>query len=174
MSCPTVEEVSDAFDDVLTANAQYQRTFTAQGLPGRAARGLAIVTCMDSRIDPLAVLGLSPGDAKILRTAGARVTDDVLRNLVLAHHLLGVERVLVMAHTQCAMASTTDEQVHERLRDQAGLDSRSLDFHTCVDPTAALERDVQRVRSSPYLPDDLPVVGGIYDVSTGALSITVR
>ena len=82
-------------------------------LTGKAARGLGVVTCMDSRIDPLGLLGLKPGDAKILRNAGARVTDDVLRTLVLAVYLLGVERVLVMPHTDCGMSKVTDADVHE-------------------------------------------------------------
>lgn len=128
---------------------------------------------MDSRIDPLGILGMAPGDAKILRTAGARVTVDVLRSLVLAHHLLGVERVLVLAHTDCAMASTRDDVVHSVVRRRSGVDSRSMEFHTFDDQEAALEHDVQRVRSSPYLPDRMPVAGGIYDVHTGAVSLTV-
>ncbi|CAN5447081.1 hypothetical protein BH23ACT7_BH23ACT7_25390 [soil metagenome] len=81
--------MSDPFADVLSANAAYAQQFDLGGLPGRAARGLAIVTCMDTRIEPLRMLGLRPGDAKILRNAGGRVTDDVLRTLVLAVHLLG-------------------------------------------------------------------------------------
>jgi len=162
-----------AFDDVLAANVGYRRSFSDPGLPGRAGKGLAVVTCMDSRIDPLGMLGLAPGDAKILRTAGARVTDDVLRSLVLAHHLLGVERVMVLAHTECAMAQTRDELVHAAVWERSGVDSRSLEFHTFDDQAAALERDVQRVRSSPYLPARTPVVGGVYDVRTGAVSLTV-
>ena len=163
-----------AFDDVLDANAAYQREFTDPGLPGRAGRGLAVVTCMDSRIDPLGLFGLSPGDAKILRTAGARVTDDVLRSLVLAHHLLGVERVMVLAHTDCGMAKVTDEQVHEAVRARSGIDSRSLQFQTIADQAAALVGDVQRIRSSPYLPAGMPVAGGILDVHTGAVTLVVR
>ena len=159
------------FDDVLAANQEYQRTFTDRGLAGRAAKGLAVVTCMDSRIDPLGLLGLSPGDAKILRTAGARVTDDVLRSLVLAHHLLGVERVMVLAHTDCGMAKTNDERVHAIVRERSGVDSRSIDFHTIEDQRAALARDLQRVRSSPYLPAGMPVAGGVYDVTTGAVAL---
>src|ERR1700761_3047249 len=96
------------FDDVLAANADYAARFTDRGLAGRAARGLAVITCMDSRISPLQMLGLTDGDAKILRNAGARVTDDVLRTLVLAVHLLGVERVLLIAHTDCRMTKVTD------------------------------------------------------------------
>jgi len=161
-----------AFDDVLAANTAYQCTFSDPGLPGRAGKGLAVLTCMDSRIDPLGMLGLRPGDAKILRTAGARVTDDVLRSLVLAHHLLGVERVMVIAHTDCGMAKADDETVHDAIRRRTGMDSRSMDFHTIADQKRALEHDVQRVRSSPYLPS-MPVVGGVYDVRTGAVLLTV-
>ncbi len=165
--------VVTAFDDVLAANDTYQQTFADSGLPGRAARGLAVVTCMDSRIDPLGLFGLAPGDAKILRTAGARVTDDVLRSLVLAHHLLGVERVMVLAHTDCGMTKVSDEEVHAAVRARSGIDSRSVEFQTIEDPSATLTRDVQRIRSSPYLPDAMPVAGGIFDVHTGAVTLVV-
>src|ERR1700754_3390345 len=102
----------DAFDDLYDANAKFAESFGSSELTGRAARGLAVVTCMDSRIDPLGLLGLRPGDAKILRNAGARVTDDVLRTLVLAVYVLGVDRVFVMPHTDCGMTKVTDAEVH--------------------------------------------------------------
>jgi len=162
-----------AFDDLLTANEQYRRAYTDRGLEGRAARGIAVVTCMDSRIEPLSMLGLRVGDAKILRNAGGRVTDDVLRTLVLATHLLGVERVLVVEHTECKMASATDEQVHEQILGSAGIDTRSLVFETMQDQLSTLEQDVQRVRSSPFLPPGLEVAGFLYDVRTGALTLRV-
>jgi carbonic anhydrase len=162
-----------AFDDVLAANAAYARDFTDRGRPGRAARGLAVVTCMDSRICPLAMLGLTEGDAKILRNAGARVTDDVLRTLVLAVHLLAVDRVMVVAHTDCRMASVTDGQVHAAIAASAGIDTRSLDFRTIADQRATLAADVQRVRSWPYLPAGMPVLGCVYDVRTGRLEAVV-
>ncbi|MEJ5913924.1 beta-class carbonic anhydrase [Pseudokineococcus sp. 1T1Z-3] len=162
-----------AFDDLLLGNVEHQRTFADAGLPGRAAKGLGLVMCMDSRIEPLHALGLGPGDAKIMRNAGARVTGDVLRTLVLATHLLGVERVLVMAHTDCRMTKATDEQVHETIKEGSGLDTRSLEFRTIADQGATLAHDVQRIRSSPYLPKDLPVAGAVYDVRTGALSVVV-
>lgn len=158
----------DAFDDLFAANAEYARTFQGSGLSGRAARGLAVVTCMDSRIDPLGLLGLKPGDAKILRNAGARVTDDVLRTLVLAVYLLGVERVLVMPHTDCGMAKVTDEDVYN-LTQSRGVDTRSLQFHTVPDQDAALRHDLTRIKSSPFLPASMPVTGAIYDVRTGKL-----
>ncbi len=158
-----------AFDDVLAANEAYTASFVDDGLPGWAGKGLAVVTCMDSRIDPLQMLGLVKGDAKILRNAGGRVTEDVLRTLVLAVHLLGVERILVVEHTECQMASATVEEVHEGILDASGLDTRSLDFQLMDDQVATLTVDVQRVRSSPYLPSDLVVGGFLYDVRTGGL-----
>jgi carbonic anhydrase len=161
-----------AFDDVLAANAEFGRTYDDPGLPGRAARGLAVVTCMDSRISPLDLLGLQHGDAKILRNAGARVTDDVLRTLVLAVHLLGVERVMVMAHTDCRMTKVTDSEVHAEILSR-GVDTRSLEFRTIDDQLETLRGDVQRIRSSPYLPAGLAVVGCVYDVHTGLLDVAV-
>jgi len=161
------------FDDLLAANAGYAARFSGEALRGRAARGLALVTCMDSRIEPLKMLGLSNGDAKILRNAGARVTGDVLRTLVLAVHLLGVDRVMVVAHTDCRMSTVTDEQVHELILAGAGVDTRSLDFRTVSDQRYTLTSDVQRIRSSPYLPADLAVMGALYDVATGRLEVAV-
>jgi carbonic anhydrase len=158
-----------AFDDVLAANEQYAASFVDDGLPGQAAKGLAVVTCMDSRIDPLGMLGLSRGDAKIMRNAGGRVTDDVLRTIVLAVHLLGVKRVLVVEHTECKMASATAEQVHEAIHEASGLDTRSLDYQLIEDQVATLGKDVQRVRSSPYLPPGIEVGGFLYDVRAGRI-----
>lgn len=157
------------FDDVLAANADYAGAFADDGLAGQARRGLAVVTCMDSRIEPLKMLGLGRGDAKILRNAGGRVTEDVLRTLVLATHLLGVTRILVVEHTECKMASATEKQVHDGISDGAGIDSRSLDFQLIDDQVATLTRDVQRVRSLPYLPKDVSVGGFLLDVRTGLL-----
>lgn len=159
-----------SFDDVLAANAAYADRFVDAGLPGQAGAGLAVITCMDSRIDPLGMLGLAKGDAKILRNAGGRVTDDVLRTLVLAVHLLGVNRVLVVEHTDCKMASSTDEAVHQSILEASGLDTRSLDFALMSDQLMTLASDVQKIRSSPYLPASVVIGGFLYDVRTGALS----
>ena len=124
---------------------------------------------MDSRIEPLPLLGLEPGDAKILRNAGARVTDDVLRTLVLASYLLGVDRAMVIAHTKCRMASGTEEDVHDAVADAGGPDTRSLSFLVTDDQVATLRGDVQRVRSWPYLAH-LQVGGFLYDVDTGRVT----
>src|SRR3712207_6195882 len=95
----------DDFDDLLAANRDFAADFTLSGFDGVAHAGVAIVTCMDSRIDPLGMLGLKPGDAKIFRNPGGRVTPQAMEALVLAVHLLKVERVLVVPHTRCAVAS---------------------------------------------------------------------
>ena len=159
----------EPFADVLAANEVYARDFALGGLPAQAGRGLAVVTCIDSRIEPLAMLGLQPGDAKILRNAGARVTDDVLRTLVLATYLLGVERAMIVAHTNCRMTVDAQDDVHAAVRRKGGPDTRSLGFLTTTDPVAAVRDDVQRIRSWPFLPG-LEVGGFLYEVETGRLN----
>ncbi len=159
----------DTFADVLGANRGYADRFRLAELEARAARGLAVVTCMDSRIDPLAMLGLAPGDAKILRNAGARVTDDVLRTLVLACHLLGVDRVMVIAHSNCRMTTDAEADVHDAIRAAGGPDTRSIAFLTTDDQRVSLRSDVQRVRSWPYL-EGVVVGGFLYDLDDGRLS----
>lgn len=159
----------EKYDDVLLANLQFVKNFQYSELTGTAKQGLAIVTCMDSRISPLAAVGMQAGDAKILRNAGARVTDDVLRTLVLASYLLGVNRVLVMPHTDCRMANEDEATIHESIHHQFGVDTRSLEFRTVSDQRAALELDVTRIRSYPLLQKGVSVAGAIYDVSTGQL-----
>jgi carbonic anhydrase len=157
------------FADVLAANDAYVERFDHAGLQPRAARGLAVLTCMDSRIEPLAMLGLRPGDAKILRNAGARVTDDVLRTLVLASYLLGVERLMVIAHTDCRMASGSEDDMHEAIREAGGPDTGAMRFLVTDDQIAAVRADVELVRASPHLTQ--LVVGGFqYDVETGRLT----
>ena len=157
------------FADVLEANKEYALQFSDSDLTGVARRGLAVVTCMDSRIDPLALLGMMPGDVKILRNAGARVTEDVLRTLVLANHLLGVNRVLVMPHTECRMASAEEEEVHEAIFAASGINSRGIEIRTSTDQLGALKTDVTRVRAYPLLSKTIVVGGAIFDVHTGLL-----
>jgi carbonic anhydrase len=159
----------ERFADVLAANEAYASDFQLAGLEPEAAKGLAVLTCMDSRIEPLALLGLRPGDAKILRNAGARVTDDVLRTLVLASYLLGVDRAMVIAHTNCRMAAEGEEDVHDAVRAAGGPDTRSLSFLVARDQVETVRADVQRIRSWPYL-TRLAVGGFLYDVDTGRLT----
>jgi carbonic anhydrase len=158
------------FDDLFAANADFVKSFKSQDLTGEARKGLAIVTCMDSRIDPLRIVGMQPGDAKILRNAGARVTEDVLRTLVLATYLLNVNRVLVMPHTDCRMASGSEDEIHATIKERSGVDTRGIEIRTVKDQRAALESDLTRIKSFPLLPKDLSVIGAIYDVKSGKLN----
>jgi len=160
----------DDFSDLFAANAEFVKAFKSQELTGQAKKGLAIITCMDSRIDPLRIVGMQPGDAKILRNAGARVTEDVLRTLVLATHLLNVNRVLVMPHTDCRMASGTEDEIHAAIKERSGVDTRGIEIRTVKDQVAALNADLVRIKSFPLLPKELAVSGGVYDVKSGRLN----
>jgi len=161
--------MNNEFNELFAANNDFQSGFKSQDLTGFALKGLAIVTCMDSRIEPLKVVGLKAGDAKILRNAGARVTEDVLRTLVLATHLLGVKRVLVMPHTDCRMASGDEDSIHASIMESSGVDTRSIEIRTVKDQIAALKTDVLRIQTFPLLSEDLEVIGAVYDVKTGKL-----
>jgi carbonic anhydrase len=157
------------FDDLLAANRRYRAEFHDSGVAGLAAKGLAVVTCIDSRIDPLAMLGLRAGDAKIIRNAGARVTDDALRSLVLAVNLLGVTRVCVVQHTECAMVGSTDDELRARISALRGVDASGWEFLAGKDQAATLRDDIRRITTCPLLPPDLDVGGFIFDVRSGEL-----
>ena len=163
------EHSADAFADLLAANRSYAETFDMQGFDGIAHAGVALVTCMDSRIDPLRIIGLQPGDAKIFRNPGGRVTPQALEALVLGVHLLNVDRILVIPHTRCAMASSTLEQLRERVGASAGQDASWQSFGVVADQEAALRDDVRVVRSHPLIPASVEIGGFLYDVDTGLL-----
>ncbi len=160
---------NDGFDDVLAANRLYSREFHDSGVAGKAAKRLAVLTCIDSRIDPLALLGLRPGDAKIIRNAGARVTGDALRSLVIAVNLLDVDRVCVVQHTDCAMTGSTEADFRDRVAAASGHDANGWEFLATTDQMAALRNDLERIRTCPLLPADLNVGAFIFDVRSGEL-----
>jgi carbonic anhydrase len=162
--------MSDDFADLLAANAAYAESFADGGFDGVAHAGVAIVTCMDSRIEPLAMLGLHLGDAKIFRNPGGRVTPQALEALVLGVHLLGVDRIMVVPHTRCAMTSATEAELHERVSASAGVDASWQPFHVVSDQLAALAEDVHALRTHPLIPDRVKVGGFRYDVDTGRLT----
>lgn len=162
--------MSDAFDDLLAANRAFAGSFDLGGFDGVAHAGVAVVTCMDSRIDPLGMLGLRPGDAKIFRNPGGRVTAAALEALVLGVHVLGVKRILVVPHTRCAMATNTEADLREQVSRSAGQDASWQTFHVIDDQLAALEEDVQKLRSHPLIPEFVAIGGFVYDVDTGLLT----
>ena len=161
--------MADEFDDLLAANREFAKTFDLSGFDGVAHAGIAIVTCMDSRIDPLGMVGLTPGDAKIFRNPGGRVTPQALQALVLGVHLLQVKRVLVIPHTRCAMASATLEELRARVSESAQQDASWQTFDVVTDQKAALRDDVRKVLAHPLIPETVAVGGFIYDVDTGLI-----
>ena len=165
--------MSADFDDLLAANRAFADDFDLAGFDGIAHAGVALVTCMDSRIDPLRMLGLRAGDAKIFRNPGGRVTDQALEALVLGVHLLNVSRILVVPHTRCAMSSSTLEEVRARVGASAGQDASWQTFSMVTDQEAALRDDVHKVRAHPLIPDSVTVGGFVYDVDTGLLDQVV-
>jgi carbonic anhydrase len=160
--------VPGAFDDLLAANERFAADFTLAGFDGVARAGVAVVTCMDSRIDPIGMIGLRPGDAKVLRNPGGRVTDQAMIALILGVHLLGVDRVLVVPHTRCAMAAT-EESLQAKLRSACGPDVELPHLGAVDDQVGALRDDVSRVREHRLMPDTVAVGGFLYDVDTGRL-----
>ena len=161
--------MSDDFDDLLSANRDFADHFELAGFDGVARAGVAIVTCMDSRIDPLRMIGLAPGDAKIFRNPGGRVTPAALEALVLGVHLLNVDRILVIPHTRCAMASKSLEEMRAAVGEAAGQDASWQSFGVVADQQAALLDDVRAVRAHPLVPQTVAVGGFVYDVDSGLL-----
>ena len=151
---------------LLAANRGYAAA-RANVHDARPSRHLAVVTCMDARIDVFAVLGLHLGDAHVIRNAGGRVTDDVLRSLALSSHVLGVDTVVVMQHTECGLAGVTDAE----LRASTGAD---LGFFPIDDHAAALKEDVELLAGTPYLTPLRVIAGLVYDVETGEIEDVVR
>ncbi len=155
-------------DELLRANAEYAAAFEHGRLHRPPAKALAVLTCIDGRIDPLRLLGLAPGDANVLRNAGAVVTDDVLRSLVVSRRLLGMHEALVIGHTDCGLEGVSNDEIYARLRDEAGLDASGVDFRPFADVEASVHEGVRRIGDSPLLAG-ITVTGWVYDVRTGRL-----
>jgi carbonic anhydrase len=161
--------VAGEFDDLLDANRRYAETFTLAGFDGVAHAGVAVVTCMDSRIEPLHMLGLQPGDAKVFRNPGGRITREAMEALVLGVHLLGVTRILVVPHTRCAMAMYTENELRQRVGESAGVDASWQAFGVVDNQLGALAEDVRTIRSHPLIPATVAVGGFVLDVDTGRI-----
>lgn len=158
-----------SFTDLLEANKVYAEDFAHGGFDGIARAGVAILTCMDSRIQPLEMVGLHIGDVKILRSTGGRVSPSMMTGLVLSVQLLQVERIMIVPHTRCAMAAGTDDDIRAVITERSGLDTTWLDFGTIPDQVQRLHHDVKAVRNHPLIKDRAEVGGFMYDVDTGLL-----
>jgi len=177
--------------EVLDANAKYAASFGSKGeLALPPARGFAILTCMDARLDPAKYAGLAEGDAHVIRNAGGRASDDAIRSLVISHKLLGTKEWFVIHHTNCGMELFCDEVMGDLLADNlatASLDMATLKWsnpqhgggcaaghfikwHTIKSQEESVLQDVQRIREHPLAPKNVPIYGYIYDVKTGRLN----
>ncbi len=159
---------ADPFDDLLAANARYSRT-APRGFDGIAHEGVLILTCMDSRLEPLAMVGLRVGEAKILRTPGGRLTPDSLAGMVMGVHKLEVNRILIVPHTKCAAASMSEQQMADAITELAGVDAHGVEFGVDPDQLGRLTDDVRSAREHPLIGPFAQVGGFLYDVDEGTL-----
>jgi carbonic anhydrase len=158
-------------DDALKANETYARNFKLGSLPMPPAKKLAIVACMDARLTIEPMLGLSTGDAHIIRNAGGIVTEDAMRSLLISHYLLGTQEFMVINHTDCGMLTFKDSDLLQRLEREKGVSVLSPShFHAFDNLEANVRRQIGRIRSHPWIPKEIPVRGFIYDVETGKLN----
>lgn len=156
--------VADAF---LRANARYAATYTNTVLPAAPACKVAILTCMDARLDPATFLGLHDGDAHVIRNAGGRAPD-AIRSLVISQHLLGTREIVVIHHTECGMQTATDTQVQQQVHATLHV-TAAIPFLMFTDLEESVRADVTLIRQSPLLFPDTRVRGFIYDVRDGRL-----
>ncbi|HEU5261987.1 MAG TPA: carbonic anhydrase [Gemmatimonadales bacterium] len=158
-------------DDVQQANRRFAEGFRLGHLPLPPAKKLAIVACMDARLTVEPALGLKTGDAHIIRNAGGIVTDDVIRSLLISHYLLGTEEWMIVNHTDCGMLTFKDEELVAKLR--AEWDTTAVTpahFHAFSDLEENVRHQIQKLQSHPWVPNDIPVRGFIYDVRSGTLN----
>ena len=175
-------------NEVLSANENYVANFGEKGtLALPPARGFAILTCMDARLDPAKYAGLAEGDAHVIRNAGGRASDDAIRSLVISYKLLGTKEFFVIHHTNCGMEFFTDEVIRGLLANSletaalgadgfydvgtgpGSAEAQYIDWLTISDNAKSVAEDVARVRNHPLVPGSIPIYGYIYDVATGKL-----
>jgi carbonic anhydrase len=155
-------------DRLLAANEEFAGRFGRGHLPGTPSLGLAVVACMDSRLDVVAALGLEDGQAHVLRNAGGVITDDVIRSLALSQRKLGTREVILIHHTDCGLGKVTDDGFRAELQEETGM-APSFAIESFTDVEASVRGSIARIRNSPYLPHRDRVRGFVYDVDTGRL-----
>jgi carbonic anhydrase len=165
------EDTVSAINEVLEANKKYAEGFSQGGLPGRPPTlKLAVVTCMDCRVHVSKLLGLDLGSAHIIRNAGGIVTEDVIRSLIVSHHIGGTQEFMIINNTKCGMLTFKDQELAARLQRETGkLPLVPAQFLAFTDLEENVREQIRKVRSHPWIPDSIPVTGFIYDVDTGRL-----
>jgi carbonic anhydrase len=156
-------------DEVVRANQEFARRFTEWHLSKRPRRRLVVLACMDARLHVERVLGLADGDAHIIRNAGAIVTDDVLRSLVISHHELETRELVIIAHTECGLLGLKDDKTRDHLSQQFGPADPALRFYGFDDLDVSVREQIDKVRRHPWLAGRLSVRGFVYEVKTGLL-----
>lgn len=157
-------------DELLKANEEFVRNFNLGDLAVQPRRRLAVLACMDSRILFERCLGLQPGDAHMIRNAGGIATEDALRSLIVSHHLLDTQEIMIINHTDCGLLKVQEYELRARLSEKMGtVASEPAHFYAFDDLEANVRQQMQRVRAHPWIPKHVPVRGFIYDVKTGKL-----
>lgn len=157
-------------DEALKSNKAYSNRFEHGKLPMPPSRMLAVVACMDARLTIEEMLGLKTGEAHIIRNAGGVVSEDAIRSLIISHHLLGTREIMIINHTDCGMLTFTDEKLRKNLLKKTRTSTVApLLFHSFSDVWENVRQQIQKVKSHPWVPIDIPVRGFVYDVKTGAL-----
>lgn len=157
-----------AIDDAIAANERFVANTPPAAAAIKPSHALAVVTCMDSRIDVFAALGLGVGDAHVLRNAGGVVSDDVIRSLAISQRKLGTREVMLIHHSNCGMEIISDDGFSTELQEETGL-APEFPIESFTDVGADVRRSIERVRRSPFLPHRDEVRGFVYDVSDGRL-----
>ncbi len=156
-------------DDVLVANQLYSRSHELRKLTPRPERKLAVLTCMDTRLS-IQTLGLKTADAHIIRNAGGIVTDDTLRSLIISHHLLGTEEIMVINHTDCGLMQASEEDLRTRIQNRTGTAAVSpAFFYAFQNVEQNVRHQLQKLRTHPWIPEKVVVRGFVYDVTSGLL-----
>jgi carbonic anhydrase len=155
-------------DELLRNNERYAEGFDRADAPGRPAKGLAVVACMDARLDVYKVLGLEEGDAHVIRNAGGVITDDAIRSLAISQRLLGTSEIILIHHTRCGMLTFTDDEFRGQLEHQTGQrPDWSPEAFTDLDQD--VRESIERIKSNPFLPSTESVRGFVYEVESGRL-----
>ena len=162
------------FDEFVEANKQYAESFDDGDLAAPPARQVAVVTCMDARLDPWQFLGIKLGDAHVIRNAGGRISEDAIRSLVISQRLLGTNEVVVIHHTDCGMATFENEDLANKIQEDLGVDASGYDFLTFSDLEQSVRDDVETLRGSDLIPNDTTLVGAVYDVESGEVQEILR
>jgi carbonic anhydrase len=155
-------------DELLRNNERYANSFDKGDLPTPPAKQIAIVTCMDARLSPYVMLGLSEGDAHVIRNAGGVITDDEIRSLMISQRLLGTREVMLIHHTDCGMLTFSDEELREQIQQEVGIKPH-FPLETFADLEEDVRQSIKRIEASPFIPHKDSVRGFIYEVETGHL-----